>query len=379
MTSSEGLGTDDRKSLERKLTTTALREFGVDITYGDESINLGGSPKDAETLFQMMYLQFTAPKLDTAALAAWKMYGQETLTQSTNDQIARLLARGEARFAPISPALVELASLDQSMAVYRDRFGDAGDFTFTIVGATPPEQVKRLVERYLASLPSLHRAEREKPKDSNIRPWAQLLRNTDTSPGLHSQRSVSYTVFDGAFPETPEAFLLESQRLSTLTWVLRRRLRLELRERMGATYSPQVQLTTYVNPREHYQVMITYDAAPERMDETLDVVAHVLDSLRTEGVSQAELALVSTIGRRTLETRLHTDDYWLGAIQQYDRLGIPLDRIPAPYVKHMTSDEIRDAARRYLPADAYIQLVYMPQDRDTTADSDSTTKAPSGH
>ena len=67
MTDVGGVGAHDaRRTLTTQLDTTGLRSMAVDIGYADESITLDGSPKDLETLFQLMHLQFTAPLLDSA-------------------------------------------------------------------------------------------------------------------------------------------------------------------------------------------------------------------------------------------------------------------------------------------------------------------------
>ena len=50
-------------------------------------------------------------------------------------------------------------NLDKSLAFYKDRFADASDFTFVFVGSFDLATMKPLVERYLASLPALHRNE----------------------------------------------------------------------------------------------------------------------------------------------------------------------------------------------------------------------------
>ena len=59
-------------------------------------------------------------------------------------------------------------NLDKSLAFYKDRFADASDFTFVFVGSFDLPTIKPLVERYLGSLPSLHR--KETGRDVGIRP-----------------------------------------------------------------------------------------------------------------------------------------------------------------------------------------------------------------
>jgi zinc protease len=369
MTAAGGLGNADREQLMKQLTTTTLTEFEVALNYTDESIRMAGSPKDLETLFQLMYLQFTAPKLDTAAVAVWKRYGYQTLTQSANDQIANMLASGNRRLMPPSFALVDLVNVEQAMRVYRDRFGDAGDFTFTLVGAAPAARVKPLVEQYIASLPSLNKKEREQPIDPKLRPWSGIFRSTERVQPV--PKTTSILVFDGRFPETPDDNLRERQRLLTVTHVLNRRLRNELRERLGGTYGVAVVPQFYAKPQEHYRLTINFDAAPERADTLIDVLLQQLDSVRAFGATAQELSTISTILRRGMETQLQNNRYWARTIQHFDRLGIPLDRIVKPYTDQLSPQDIAAAMRTYLPTSSFIHLTYTP--RDTTKNKPKET------
>jgi zinc protease len=360
MTAAGGVGKSDRGLLEQQLNEKVLREFEVSLTYTNEAIRLGGSPRDIETLFQLLYLQFTAPKMDTAAIAAWKRYGYVTLTQSTNDQIASTLSRGNPRLAPPDFALVDLVDLQQAMTIYRDRFGDAGDFTFTIVGAASREVVRPLVERYIASLPSLHRKERERPVDLNLTPWNSIVRGVQRVQPV--QRATTTMVFDGRFSESVEDNLSERRKFSALTIVLNRRLRNVLREQLGGTYGVAVAPMLYANPREHFQIRINFDAAPDRVYALEDVLMANLDSLRQFGATPEELKIVTKILERRRERSLQSNRYWLTTLQEYERLGIPFDRIGDSSTMSLTPEDIRAAAQKYLPENAYIHFTALPRD-----------------
>jgi zinc protease len=360
MTEAAGLGTHDRDDLTAQLATTGVRQLTVDIGYGDESIALAASPRDLETLFEMLYLQFTAPRLDSAALAGWKNYAKyEGRAFSIFDQLNQTFARGNVRMMPVSTQLADLADLDDAMAVYRDRFGNAGDFTFTIVGASTPAQVRPLVERYIASLPAT--AERETPKDPAVRPFMAIVRKTVHPYDI--PKASTLLVFDGLFSTEPEAYLTERQRLAALTDVLTRRLRDRLREQLGATYTVTVLDRTYPLPKEHYQLLVAFDAAPDRMRAMQREVRAILDSVRQGGATESELARVAAAQHRMLEVQLQNNGYWMQRIGLFDRLGIPLDRIPKPYgSEQLTPGALQAAATRYLPRDVYIQVTAMPQD-----------------
>jgi zinc protease len=368
MTEAGGVGGTSHDALSRQLETTGLRSMSVDIGYSDESINLDGSPKDLETLFQLMHLQFTAPMLDTASLVGWQSLGKyEGSAFSLDDQLSITVARGNMRMMPVSTNLAELATMKQLTDAYHDRFGNAGDFTFTLVGAMTTRELRPLVERYLASLPSTN--VREHPVPSEDHSFFHKVNNTFAQ--LQQPKSQTMLVFDGPFPDSSAAYLREREKLSALTGIVNDRMRVRLREQLAGTYSPYVTSQTYAIPDERYRFLVAFDAAPERMHDLNHEMMNVLDSLRTRGVTPAEATRAATVQQRQLQTRLQTNDYWMTTIGNYARLGIPLDKIPAPYPERAVSPaELLTAAKYYLPNDAYVHLTAMPEDSTSYAKHD---------
>ncbi len=375
MTDAAGLGAERHDALAERLAATGTGPLKVNITYADQSIDLSGSPRDLETLFQLLYLQFTAPNLDSAALDSWQSLAKFFGTPfSINDLFDQVFARGDPRLLPVSTSMAPLATVQSAMAVYRNRFGNAAGFTFTLVGATSPEEVRPLVERYLASLPGT--GGREQPRRPNVAPF--LFKIDQSQRSIPLPRAEALFVFDGPFPTAPDRFLLAQRMLGLLTTVLRERLRIRLREELSATYSPQVVAYTYALPDEHYRLLVWCDAAPRRMHELNLEVEAILDSLRSQGASAEELARAVAIQRRQLETRLQDDTFWVRAIGLYDRLGIPLDKISDPFGhRDVTPAEFQVAAQHYLPSDVYIHLTAMPTDSTLYTTPDTASAPPS--
>jgi zinc protease len=380
MTQAAGFGEHGQTSIEQQLVSNGvLREFDVSITNTEEGIRVGGSPRDLTTLFQLLHLQFTAPKLDTAALNIWKRVGSPP-GYSVDDQIAQILSKGNPRLAPISEALVQLADTGTAMAVYRDRFGNAGDFTFSIVGAATPQRVRPLVERYLASLPST--GKREVAPDLGVREWNHRLQTVDRI--LLIPKASTTLLFEGEFPAKPDEYLTARRRLDAVSWVLRLEFTDILREQMAGTYGVGVDATTRPEPQEHFRLMVQFDAAPDRMSGMIDTMFAIIDTVRARGATTDELQKIGAMQRRARETALADNHYWLNTIELYDRLGIPFDRIVIPARGALTVAEVRAAAREFLPMDAYIHLTAMPKDstlythmeRALQAPADSASAAP---
>ncbi|HEX6535718.1 MAG TPA: insulinase family protein [Gemmatimonadaceae bacterium] len=370
MTDVGGFGPVGHGGLAERLATTGVRSLNVNIGYTDESIDLAGSPKALETLFQLLNIQFTAPMIDSATLAGWQSLGKYEVTNVTiDDQLNQVLAKGNPRMQPLQTQIAELATVQQLKAVHHDRFGNAGDFTFTLVGAITPEEVRPFVERYLASLPSTD--ERETPKGEDVQPFLHRV-NTILSV-LPVPKAVTFMVFDRPFTSSPADFLRERQRLGALTGVLQDRLRVRLREELAGTYSPWVTSETLAIPDEQYRVLMAFDAAPERMHQLNKELMKILDALRTNGVTAAEATRAMTVEQRQIETRLQSNEYWMNAIGEFHRLGIPLDDVATPYPeREVTPAELQAAANKYLSDDVYIHLTLMPEDSTSYGNRDST-------
>jgi len=75
------------------------------------------------------------------------------------DALSAALTQNHLRARPLKAANVDEMSLERSLAFYKERFADASDFTFVFVGSFTVDELKPLAERYLASLPSIRRAE----------------------------------------------------------------------------------------------------------------------------------------------------------------------------------------------------------------------------
>ena len=206
----------------------------------EEGLQGGSTKKDLETMFQLIYLTFTAPRADaeafavfTAQLKALSANQQAQPEAAFQSAIAAALTQDNLRARPLTPALVDRMSLAKSLAFYKDRFADASDFTFVFVGSFDAPTIKPLVERYLASLPALHR--KESVRDVGIQAPAGVVERRVVK-GLEPKSEVSL-VFTGPFQNDAKSRLLITTMASMLSGDLHR----TLRENLGGTYGISVQ------------------------------------------------------------------------------------------------------------------------------------------
>jgi len=356
-----GLGSFGLVELQKVLAGKAVSVSPL-VSQLEEGLAGGASPKDLETLFQLVYLYFTAPRADTTAFTALKTRFLAALAnRSANplaafeDTIQVTLSQGHFRARPLTPAVLEELDLGRAMAFYQDRFADASDFTFVFVGSFDLDRMRPLVSTYLGGLPAIGR--HETWRDVGIAPPSGVIRKV-VRKGIEEQAQTQI-IFTGPFEYTPKNVHV----LRSLGDVLDIRLREVLREDLGGTYGVNVSASAARDPQPRYSFQIGFGSAPDRAEELTGVVFAHLDSLAAAGPTVEELQKVREMQRRERETALRQNGYWLNALVTRYREGRdPRDILGGErMIDALDAAAIRDAARRYLRRDNYVQVMLLPE------------------
>jgi zinc protease len=327
-----------------------------------EGLSGGASPQDVEVMFQLIYLYATSPRADPEAFQSYRTRMQAFLENRSRspeaafqDTLQVTLTQHHPRALPMTAERMAQLDLDGSMAFYRDRFADAGDFTFVFVGAFDVATLRPLVRRYLGALPSTGRV--ESWRDPGIDAPAGVVRRT-VQRGVEP-KSQSALVFTGTMDYTRE----NRYALASLGEVLRIRLRERLREDLGGTYGVSVGATLSRYPDQEYSVRISFGSDPERAEELTRVIFAQIDSLRQFGPGADELDKVREIQRRERETNLEENGYWLGQLVSYDQLGLDFGEILTAdrLIDRLDADVIRQVAEGCLRQDNYVLVTLYPE------------------
>jgi len=355
-----GVGQLDVEELQKVL---AGKHVTASATIGDttESVEAGASARDLEAMFQLVHLEMTAPRKDERAIGVWRANAIDQLTNRQREpevqfQIqsqAILYKRNPRRRSP-EPADVEKVNPDKALTFYKSRFGDATDFTFVVVGAFDPAQLRPLVETYLASLPA--RGRKEKEKDVGIRKVAGVVKQA-WNLGQEPKASVQL-VFHGDEPwsrdKDRDNFLLGQ--------VLQIRLREVLREDMGGVYGVRVAGSLSRAPHPERGFSISFGCDPARVDELVKATFDEIARIQQAGIGDEYLEKVRQTFTREREVQLRSNEFWLGWLSVAYRFGddptLVLD--PSKMLARATSDHMKAAARRYLDAKQYFEPILLP-------------------
>jgi len=332
----------------------------------DEGLSGGASPKDLETMFQLIYLTFTQPRADAATVATM---AAQTKVMLANQQaspeyvfqqtLVSAMTQDHPRARLMTPAMVDQMNLDRSLAFYKDRFADASDFTFVFTGSFDMAAIKPLVERYLASLPSLKR--HETWKNEGIAPPRGVVEKV-VRKGIEP-KSQAAVVFTGAFPfDSPHEVALDA-----LGIILEGRLRRSLREALRGTYGVEVDANATKIPEPRYSVTIQFGCDPERTEALVATLLREVELLKAQGPTDSEVA----DAREALMVAFQTDmaENSRLADRLIERYRFSQDateffNLPAEYQKLGTLG-IQAAARQYLDTGNYVRVTLFPETKES--------------
>ena len=296
-----GVGPHDNVALEKLLAGKRV-SVSPYIQELFEGFSGSTSPEDMETMFQLITLYATAPRLDPAFFARYEARLRSIAEINAAQPDAVLLDtvnivrhQNHFRARPLTVELLEELSIERAEAVYTDRFADLGDATFVFVGAFDWDNLRSLTATYLASLPSTGRAEQ----------WVDV--GIDPPMGVED-----HVVRSGIEPRSNTALLyagdMEWSRQEALTLnvageMLGIRLRERVREELGGTYSIGVNATGSSLPDAEYLVSIIFGSDPSRAEELFVEVLEEVEWLRAGG-EQEYLDKVKELMRTSREEEL---------------------------------------------------------------------------
>jgi zinc protease len=356
-----GLGAFTPTALGKKLTGRRA-SVSASVSLWNEGLGGRASRKDIETMFQLAWLRFTHPRVDTAAYKAWVNMVRSVQANQDNDPesvfgdtITLTLSQHHPRQRLFRAAAFDSVNVDRALSLYRQRFANAADFTFFLVGSFALDSARALTERYIASLPST--GPKEKARDLNIRMPRGVVEKT-VRKGVEPKAS-NQIIFHG-----PCTYSFQNRVvLDALQGLLDIRLREVLREDKGGTYGVGVGASCNHIPYERYRVMISFGSAPERRDELLGAMWAVIDSIKAGIVSDSNLVKIREMAARAHETALKENGAWIGAMQDADEDGRDQrDWLRGPELTaRVTREQLRDAARQYLRREQMAVFTLLPE------------------
>jgi zinc protease len=357
-----GVGAFNQSELEQILADRDVQAGGWITPYTE---NLWGSAgtDDLETLFQLVHLYMTQPRVDPVSLANLMRYQQPIVDDpATDPDTAGYDALVDARYADEPrytslPTPEQFATLDAEGIgrVWNARYGNAGDFVFVFAGDLDLDVVADLARSYIGTLPGTPGAEAwvdvEQPPPAGV-----VRRQVEAGTGNTSSLTMLFTTPVAAVDGTLRA------NLDIATEVLNTRLTDVVRERLGESYSPSAFIQIVNDPEPTVETYVTVTGAPDRITVVGELVVAEIAALAADGPTTREFDLsfaqvaeaYEFVDNDTFVQELITDAVWPNrSLDEYfDEFGA---------LESVTAASVQSVIARQIPAAQHIEIAVVPR------------------
>ena len=356
-----GVGDFDATALQKMLTG---KNISLQLSLGELSEGLSGtaSPKDMEALMQLVYLSYNHPRFDIEAHEAIIARNIAFVQNMSNnpqkimgDSLSLIATDYHPRTRVIDTVFLKDIEFEKIEEVYRDRFADASDFIFVVVGNMEEEEVQMLARKYLGTIKDIQRDETwvdrkvYEPQGKVERTIHMAMETPKTNVNIIIKKEMEYTPYN-------------SMVMRVIEGILDLRYTESIREDEGGTYS--VGLRTSLNrwPVEKASIQIRYDSDPERVSELKELVYAELEKLAGEGPSEVDLSkTVENILKGREESKEH-NAYFMNTLYSYYVHGINFDD-PANYediLNNLTTKDVKKVMKAFYDNPNIVDVVFMP-------------------
>lgn len=354
-----GAGDYDNVTLQKML---AGKKASVSFALGETTETISGSStiNDFETMMQLLYLRMAHPRFDKDAhsaiigrYAALVANMEKNPDKIKSDSVSLITTGYNQRTPVLTKSNIEKITLDDVKQIYTDRYRNADEFTFFIVGNVGQDTVLPLVEKYIGSLPVSGR--KETWTDRRVRQPEGKITREITLP-LIVPKSTVFLSFAEEMKYNPYYYL----GLDVLAGILDIVYTEKVREEEGGTYSVGVSLSAQKRPVSIGEGVITFDCEPARAEELKGIVYRELNNIVMNGPGKENLdKAVNNILKNREESKLH-NNYWMNTLTRFYSYGINNDD-PKCYeniLKSFTTDDIRKIAGKMFKKADVVDLIF---------------------
>ncbi|MDE5784597.1 MAG: insulinase family protein [Prevotella sp.] len=355
-----GLGNFSSTELQKAL---AGKEVNADISLGNtrQYLTAHSTPKDLETMFQMAYLYFTDVKKDEKQFQNLMTQLDMALKNKSlspdavfSDSVANTIYSHNPRFANIDVKDLKDINYDRILAIAKERFLNAGQFTFVITGNFDEQTIHPLIEQYIASLPAT------KKKAEDFKEIMTLAKGEVVNHFKVKTESPKATAREMWYADMP--YTLDNMvKIDAVGQVLSMVYLKTIREDESAAYScgaaggfnlssrqPKAQLQAYcpMNPdKSELAVRLLHEGIANAAKQ---IDADLLQKVKDYMLKQADI-------------NAKKNGYWINTITTFNDYGLDVYTDYKKTVEALTTDSVRDFLNQLLKSGNHIEVVMTPE------------------
>lgn len=352
-----GLGNFSAIDLSKKLAgkkVSCSASLGVD----NESLNGYASPDDVKTLFELIYLAMTSPRMDNDAYASFenRMKAQlenAKLDPSTalNDTISKVVYNNHPRAVSLEAEDFDKISYQRILDIYKERYGDASDFTFTFVGNLNVDSIRPYIEQYLATLPANGRV--DKPSPEALPKIMKGKLENHFSREMQTPKSSVFQLYSGKSEYNLKNLLTASLLSQILDLVYTE----TIREAEGGSYGVYAGVSLSDFPKGQTTLQVFFDTDPQKWENMVRIVDEEIQRIISEGPKSEHLTKSRDNMLKRHNERLQENSYWLNVIDSYYFRGLDAYTNYKETLESITADDIKKFMSDFISQGNCVEVV----------------------
>lgn len=338
--------------------------IGPSISAYREEMNGSSTVKDLETLLQLNYLYFTAPRKDEKAFQSLKeILATQLANRSKNpkaifgDSVAMIQNNYSPRTLIFDTKALEMVSLEKALEIYKQRFANPADFTFTFVGNIDPndEQTKTIICKWIGGLKT--KSKRETIKDHGVRaPQGEFKSYFQRSMQTKTATNrIQYTSYD--MPYT----LANDLNMEMLGRILSTRYLESIREREGGSYGVGCSGVMDIQPVPRARLLMQFDTDPLKQAKLMSIIHEEVKTIAKDGPLATDLQKEKESMLKDYTENLEKNSYWGTVLYMYYMYGVNYITDYKKEVEALTEQSVQKTLQQLLKSGNMFEVVMFPK------------------
>ena len=325
----------------------------------NEAMNGSSTPKDFETMLQLVYLYFTAPRADEDAYTSLiTRYGSQLKNAELNpmtalqDAIAETVYNNHPRAGRTKFEDLEKLDYARAMQIYKERFSGAADFSFIFTGNFDEATMIPMIEQYIGGIPAGVKKEKYKDVKMNI---AKGAHQNIFDKEMETPAATVVFVNSGKAKydiKNDLAFELACDCLDILFTE-------EIREKEGGTYGVQCSSSFDSVPKPEQVLQIVYQTDPDKYEHLNSRINEVLADFAANGPKESDLAKVKDLKVKRYTENQRKNSYFQNIVSEYIRSGVDFNSNYEAVLNSITVKDCADAIAKLFKQGNDIDIVMV--------------------
>lgn len=346
----------------QKALTGKIAQVSPYIDSFEEGFSGSSSVSDFETMLQLVYLNFTAPRKDDNSFKALMNMMATSLSNAAKDpnqafsDTANLVLSGyHPRTILLNQNTLSKIDQDKALNIFKERFAAPADFTFLFVGNIDPknDETRQAISTYLGGLPS--KQIKEKYTDHKMRvPKGEIKKLFTKEMEVKKASNLIYYSGDLSYN------LRNSITLKAIENLLFDRYLESIREKEGGSYGVSVQASLSNIPVEKAALVMQFDTDPEKREYLMSIIHKEIDDLVANGPTLESIKKIQESMLKNYEESTHENSWWRNVIKAYYKNGINQTKEYKDAVNALNPALIQSTLKQLVDQKNVIEVVMTP-------------------